>query len=334
MPGLSRSALVLQGGGALGAYELGAARRLYEDGTFAPDMISGVSIGAITATLLARPAKGLTPIQALEAFWSEVTVAAWLYPFLLRPFASAFGNPHFFMPRTDLAGMLGWTSLYDTSPLRRTLETLVDLDALADPGARPGLLVSATDVEAGQIAYFYSAEKGLSLDHVLASGSLPPSFPMTEVDGRAYWDGGLFDNTPLGAVLDRLDVGPGVERTVYVVNLFPNRAPLPTSMAEVAERTLNLQFANRTKQDLKLLDRFDEVARLMELLERLPADSPVKQDEAFMAVRKRGYVRAPRIVQITRPEQAGAFDGMDFSPEGIAKRSEQGYAETARALAA
>jgi NTE family protein len=334
MAGLARSALVLQGGGALGAYELGAARRLYEDAGFAPNLIAGVSIGAITAALLARPARGLEPIQALEAFWDEVTVSAWLYPYLLRPYASAFGNPHFFMPRMDLSRVLGWTSLYDTSPLRRTLEGLVDVQALADPGAEPGLLVSATDVEAGQIAYFHSGEMGLSLDHILASGSLPPSFPMTDVGGRAFWDGGLFDNTPLGAVLDRLSDDPQAERTVYVVNLFPNRAPLPTSMAEVAERTLNLQFANRTREDLKLLDRFDEVARLVELLDSLPSGNPVKGEPAFEAVRRRRYVRAPRIVQITRPEQAGPFDGMDFSREGIRARSEQGYAETARALAA
>jgi NTE family protein len=85
------------------------------------------------------------------------------------------------------------------------LEQLVDLDALADRNAAPELLVSATDVEKGQIKYFYSREHGLSLDHIVASGSLPPSFPMTVVDGKSYWDGGLFDNTPLGAVLKGLD---------------------------------------------------------------------------------------------------------------------------------
>jgi NTE family protein len=93
--------------------------------------------------------------------------------------------------------------------------------------------VSATDVEAGEIAYFYSRDKGLSLDHILASGSLPPSFPMTVIDGKSYWDGGLFDNTPLGAVLDRLDGAAGADLTIYVVNLFPNKAPVPRNMQEV-----------------------------------------------------------------------------------------------------
>jgi predicted acylesterase/phospholipase RssA len=230
--------------------------------------------------------------------------------------------------------MLGWTSFYDTAPLRLTLEALVDQDALADTAARPGLLVSATDIEAGQIDYFHSADQPLSLDHVLASASLPPSFPMTPLAGRAYWDGGLFDNTPLGPVLDKLGGGAMDERAIFIVNLFPNRAPVPTNMAEVAERTLNLQFANRTREDLKLMDRFDEVAALVELLDSLPGGNPVAGTEAFAKVAARAYVRAPRVIQITREQEAGGFDGMDFSPDGIRARSAQGYAATERALAA
>src|SRR3954471_9823877 len=97
----ARSALVLQGGGALGAFELGVARRLYEDPDFAPDLIAGVSIGAITAALLARPAKGLTPLQALEWFWQAVSVSGWFLPPPLRSYASLFGNPAFYVPRYD-----------------------------------------------------------------------------------------------------------------------------------------------------------------------------------------------------------------------------------------
>ncbi|MGH6842212.1 MAG: patatin-like phospholipase family protein, partial [Methylocella sp.] len=245
----ARTALVLQGGGALGAYELGAARRLYKDKAFAPDVIAGVSIGAITAVLLARPAAGLKPLEALEAFWQKITVSGMLLPPPFRPYASILGNPNFFVPRLDYYALPVWTNFYDTEPLRQTLSQLVDLEALADPEATPGLLVSATDVEAGEIAYFYSRDKGLSLDHIVASGSLPPSFPMTVIDGKSYWDGGLFDNTPLGAVLDRLDTSTGADRTIYVVNLFPNKAPIPRNMGEVTVQTQNLQFANRTLQD-------------------------------------------------------------------------------------
>lgn len=330
----ARSALVLQGGGSLGAYELGAARRLYKEADFAPDVIAGVSIGAITAVLLARPARGLKPLDALEAFWRKVAVSGSFLPPALRQYASLLGNPHFFTPRFDYFALPGWTYIYDTTPLRETLAQLVNLDALADQSASPGLLVSATDVEAGQIEYFYSRERQLTLDHIVASGSLPPSFPMTAIDGKSYWDGGLFDNTPLGAVLDRLDTAAGVDRTIYVVNLFPNEAPIPTSMLEVTTRTQNLQFANKTAEDVKFLIRIDEVADLMHALESLPGGNPLANDSAFQTVANRHYVRVPRIVSITRPEQIGGIGASDFSPETIEKRAAEGYAQTEAALKA
>jgi NTE family protein len=328
----TRSALVLQGGGALGAYELGAARRFYEAEMFAPDIIAGVSIGAITAALLARPAKSMKPLEALEAFWHEVTVSGWFLPLPFQHYASIFGNPNFYRPRLDYFDISNWTSFYDTAPLRTTLARLVDCEALANKSASPTLLISATDIESGQIQYFESSTCALSLDHVIASGSLPPSFDKTEIDGKYYWDGGLFDNTPLGPVIDLLNDGQDSETTVYVVNLFPNKAKLPKTMAEVVERMLNLQFANRTAQDLKLLDRFNEVAALMEEIKRLPGGDALKSSKAYRSVQSRKYTMVPNIVKITRSEEAASYDGSDFSREAIQRRADEGYKQTSKAL--
>ncbi|MGA7807844.1 patatin-like phospholipase family protein [Bradyrhizobium sp.] len=333
----ARTALVLQGGGALGAFEFGAVRALYEK-NLAPDVIAGVSIGAITAVLLARPAGG-KPLDALAAFWKKVTVPGELLPPPLRPYASFWGNPHFFTPRLDYLNWLTWTYFYHTEPLRRTLGELVDIDKLQQPGADPLLLVSATNVAKGEIEYFDSRQ-GLQLDHIMASGSLPPAFPMTVIDQpppigeQSYWDGGLFDNTPLGAVLDRLDPSPDAERTIYVVNLFPNKGPLPGNMPGVAERMKNLQFANKTLEDIKLLCRFNEVAELMQALDSLPDDHAIKQHAAYQAMKRRGYVRVPRIVAITPPEPSEEFADADFSPEALVRREKQGYDLAQKALAA
>jgi predicted acylesterase/phospholipase RssA len=337
MTGTVHSALVLQGGGALGAYELGAARALYENPSFAPDVIAGVSIGAITAALLARPGGGRRPLEALEAFWREVTVPATFLPPPLRPFASFLGNRKFFVPRLDYLVWPTWTYFYQTAPLRETLSHLVDIHALADPNAVPKLLVSATDVENGEIVYSRSdGEQGpLTLDHVMASGSLPPAFPETVIEGRSYWDGGLFDNTPLGAVLDELDKlnkQPGAERTVYIVNLFPKRAPLPRNMLEINARVKNLQFVNKTEQDVKLMRRFNRVVDLMEALDKLKEDNPLKDNDAYKELKKQGYLRVPRIVSITTSEAMHQFDDADFSPDAIGKRAHEGYAQTKRAL--
>jgi NTE family protein len=328
----TRSALVLQGGGALGAYELGAARRLFESGSFAPDIIAGVSIGAITAALLARPAKTMKPLEALEEFWREVTVSGWFLPPPLQQYASIFGNPNFYRPRMDYLDLQSWTSIYDTAPLRETLARLIDCKALADRHATPTLLVSATDVEAGKIEYFESSERALSLDHIVASGSLPPSFDKTKIGGKYYWDGGLFDNTPLGPVIDLLNDGNDVDTTVYVVNLFPNKAVLPQTMSQVVERMLNLQFANRTEQDLKLLARFNEVVALMQEIDRQPGAAAIKKSDAYRTVKDRKYTKVPHIVPIMRPNEAGPYDGSDFSAAAIGKRAAEGYAQTSKAL--
>jgi NTE family protein len=327
-----QSALVLQGGGALGAYELGAARALYKEKHFSPDLIAGVSIGAITAVILARPARGLKPLEALEAFWEKVSVPGLLFSPALRRYASFFGNANFFVPRFDYINLPTWTYFYETAPLRDTLKQVVDLDALRDRTAAPGLLVSATDLKEGEIRYFYSREDKLSLDHIVASGSLPPAFPATVIEHKPYWDGGLFDNTPLGAVIERLDSAAGVNRTIYVVNLFPNKAPIPQNLLEIEQRMKNLQFANKTSEDLKLLRRFNEVAELMDAIENLPADNPLAGSPAYEAVRKRCYVRVSDIVSITPPEAADLLGDTDFSPEAIQKRADEGYAQTIKAL--
>jgi predicted acylesterase/phospholipase RssA len=331
----ARSALVLQGGGALGAYELGAARALYENNHFKPDLIAGVSIGAVTAVLLARPARGLKPLEALEAFWEKVTVPGLMLSPALRRFASFFGNPNFFVPRLDYFDWYKWTYFYETVPLRDTLKQLVDLDSLPNRNATPALLVSATDLEDGQIRYFYSRDDELTLDHIVASGSLPPAFPMTLVGNKHYWDGGLFDNTPLGAVVEKLDHAKAVNRTIYVVNLFPNKAPLPRDLLQVQERMKNLHFANKTLADLETLRRLSEVAELMEAIESLPGGNPLEDDPAYEAVKKRGYIQVPRIVSVTPPEpvdEIKEFGDSDFSPDAIKMRAKQGYAQTMKAL--
>jgi predicted acylesterase/phospholipase RssA len=282
-----------------------------------------VSIGAITATLLARP-KGGDSLKALTRFWEEVAVSGVFFPPPLRPYASFFGNRHFFVPRLDYFALPLWTSLYDLSPLRATLRELVNEDALADRNARPRLLVTATEVVAGQIKCFDSAD-GLTLDHVLASCSLPPSFPATRIDKIAYWDGGLFDNTPLGFVLDRLDGSAErkIDREVIVVNLFPNVVKEPENLAEVAQRKENLLFSNKTASDLKLLKKFNGVAGLLKKIRTEQQWADLRASKEFEAA-DQGYIEVPEPIAITRSRAVEQFEGADFSPKGIESRAREG----------
>lgn len=319
--------LVLQGGGALGAFELGVARAVYsERSTFRPDVIAGVSIGAISAVLLARPAEGLSPLGALEAFWREVST--WDAPDL--PATAMIANPAFYWPSVPPAPFN--TSIYDTTPLLATLGRLVDEAALKDHGAWPRLQMTATNVRAGALDLFDSADerklpRGLSLKHVLASGSLPPNFPATDIDGIAYWDGGVFDNTPLGALIDALD---GDDPQVLVVNLFPKETPMPTTFAEVVQTFQNLLFVNKTESDLELLERFNQVVDLVAALEAAFPAEKLKNLPGWDAVRKYRRVKPP--IQVTRQSEAKPLEGSDFSVAGIRRRAAEGQALAEAAL--
>jgi NTE family protein len=215
-------ALVFQGGGALGAYQCGVYEALHEAG-IRPAWFSGTSIGAINAAILAGNAPEHR-LERLREFWNTICVPAgpfggfagiadWLptggpldgWLNALGAFgAIAHGQQGFFAPRLLPPFMLNdgspaSTSFYDTTPLKATLERLVDFDRINSDGVR--LSIGATNVASGNFRYFDSALERIRPEHVLASGALPPAFPAVVVDGEQYWDGGLVSNTPLEYVL-------------------------------------------------------------------------------------------------------------------------------------
>jgi NTE family protein len=328
--------LVLQGGGALGAFELGVIEWLL-DNRILPDVVSGVSIGAINATVLAG-SKRADPRDELRDLWADLTT-----PTLPPPFDGAngklslFGNPGMYSPRLDYLNVWHWTSFYETSPLRTTLAKHVNFAKLGPgnftrpPAERaPRLILTATNLVSGKLDRFDSVDMQLTPEHVAASGSLPPSFPMTAATSPAgrpmpYWDGGLFDNTPLSKVIGALEESPDPDKTMYVVNLFPSSAPLPRSMPEVITRMMTLAFSNQTEKDLRRAHQTTAIIKLVEELDRLMPAHPelqaLTQHPGYLAVKE---LEAPiRIVEITNIDVTGPSD---FSPEAIEDRRLRGYA--------
>ena len=335
--------LVLQGGGALGAFELGVIEWLL-DNRISPDVVSGVSIGAINATVLAG-SKQADPRDELRDLWADLTT-----PTLPPPFDGAngklslFGNPGMYAPRVDVLNLWHWTSFYETSPLRGTLQKHVDFEKLRPenftrpPAERaPRLILTATNLVSGKLDRFDSQEMALTPEHVAASGSLPPSFPMTSANapgGRQmpYWDGGLFDNTPLSKVIGALQESPDPDKTMYVVNLFPSSAPLPRTMPEVITRMMTLAFSNQTEKDLQRAHQTTEIIKLVQELDRLMPAHPELQALAlhpgYLAVKE---LEAPiQIIEITNIDVTGPAD---FSPDAIEERRLRGYAAAAAAVA-
>jgi predicted acylesterase/phospholipase RssA len=328
--------LVLQGGGALGAFELGVIEWLL-DHDLAPDVVSGVSIGAINATVLAG-SKGPDPREELRGLWDDLTTAA-LPPPLdgANKDVALFGNPGMYAPRVDYLNLWHWTSFYETGPLRATLAKHVDFKKLG-PGnfsleaadQAPRLILTATNLVSGKLDRFDSKEMALTAEHVAASGSLPPSFPMTTAPSPAgrpvpYWDGGLFDNTPLSKVIGALEDDDDPDKTMYVVNLFPSTAPLPRNMPEVINRMMTLAFSNQTEKDLRRAHQTTDIIHLVEELDRLMANHPellsLKEHRGYKTVK--ALKTSIRIVEITNGDVTGPHD---FSPQAIEERRLRGYA--------
>ena len=190
------TALVLQGGGALGAYEYGVVKALYEQEQFVPDVISGVSIGAFSAAVLTGAIGD--PIDALGELWRCFTTKA--LPLTPQPVQLAMSlsyNQGMYSPNPYAYWNPAFTThFFDTKLLYKTLKKIISLDKLNDKKS-PHLIITATNIETGKLALFDNREMEITYDHIVASGSLPPSFPMIDIDGSSYWDGGLFSNTPL-----------------------------------------------------------------------------------------------------------------------------------------
>ncbi|WP_315713864.1 MULTISPECIES: patatin-like phospholipase family protein [unclassified Bradyrhizobium] len=263
-PAESQRVLVLQGGGALGSYQAGAYQALCHF-DFEPEWVAGISIGAINAAIIAGNDREKR-IGRLKEFWEMVSSPVPWKPLLngdhhrsafnevSAGLIAAFGVPGFFTPRFPPAplwpsGTLQSVSYYDTAPLRRTLERLVDFDRINDLKTR--LSVGAVGVTTGNFTYFDNVEfrkqgKRIGPEHIMASGALPPGFPPVEIDGEHYWDGGIASNTPLDYVLD---TETDRDLLIFQVDLFSARGDLPRTLLEAAEREKDIRYSSRTRMN-------------------------------------------------------------------------------------
>jgi NTE family protein len=335
--------LVLQGGGALGAYECGVYKAMEEKG-ITPDLVAGVSIGAVNAAIIAGNPRGKAA-PALEAFWGEIAVPNPFIPHeeLRRLFAAwqiaLFGAPKLFIPRWPAPiwpaflpfTWWTWTSLYDPTPLKKTLEQYVDFERLASQEIR--LLLTAVNVETGELEVFDSAEQQITIEHILASGSFPPGLPWTVIDGKPYWDGGLVSNTPLRPVMERR---AGVPMKIYLVNLFPKTQPLPTNLPGVLARQKDILYSDKTECDIMSCELKNEtLALIQELMEYV---DPEVAGRIRQSGRYRRLVEQACRVEITRfAHQGEAFESeskdYDFSRKTIQEHIRHGY-EQAQAILA
>jgi NTE family protein len=290
--------LVLQGGGALGAYQAGVFEALASEG-IAPNWVTGISIGAVNCALIAGNAPGRR-VERLREFWRLLS-SGMPEPYFktdgdyraLLNGASAlqallFGVPGFFTPRVPpplfrAPGTPEAISYYDTAPLRATLERLADFDRINSGEVR--LSVGAVNVRTGNFAYFDSAKQRIDARHIMASGALPPGLPPVEIDGEHYWDGGLVSNTPLDYVLEQPGGG---HRVMFQVDLFPARGDFPATLFDVSEREKDIRYSSRTRRNTDLEVSWRRVSEAAHrLVAKLPPELRADPDAQELLARTR-----------------------------------------------
>ncbi len=336
-------ALVLQGGGALGAYQGGVYQALHE-AAIEPDWIIGTSIGAINASLITGN-KPQDRLERLKEFWRRVersgfwgVFPAWTgvadalssWSTLANGISGFFEiNPRAFLGAhvplgADRAGY------YSTEPLRQTLEELVDFSLINQK--HPRLTVGAAHVRTSMMRYFDSREMELTPSHIMASGALPPAFPAVRIDGELYWDGGILSNTPTECIFEDY---PRRNSLIFAVHLWHPTGEEPNTIWQILHRQKDIQYSSRIAN---YIVRQREAHRLRhvisELLKYVPEDTskdPKVRELAGYSCRTRMHVvrlLAPRLTNETH------IKDIDFSPAGICARWEAGYADTNRALRA
>jgi NTE family protein len=344
-------ALLLQGGGALGAYQAGVYEALTEAG-LDPDWIAGISIGATNGALIAGNAPE-TRVARLRAFWERITTKPycdWSEPLLPAKgdaarqwlnqvsanIALIGGAPGFFTPRFPAPwlyppGTTAATSVYDTSSLKATLEELIDFDRLNGGAMR--FSIGAVNVRTGNFVYFDTKTHTIGPEHIMASGALPPGFPSIEIEGEHYWDGGLVSNTPLQWMVDSQ---PRMNTLAFQVDLWSARGELPHTLAEVATRKQEIQYSSRTRAGT---DSFKDIQRLRramaDLFEKLP--EALKNGPEAQLLRPAADHKVYNIVQpIYHAKNCKNYEGhskdYEFSRASMQGHWRAGYHDAVRTL--
>jgi NTE family protein len=341
--GCQRIALVLQGGGALGAYQAGVYQALHE-AEIEPDWVSGVSIGAINSAIIAGNTRRHR-LGALRTFWERITERkVWHYTpdgdFFrkMRNATSCWltlmqGQPGFFKPREfspwlSLPGATSATSYYDNAPLLETLEELVDFSMINDRTVR--FSVGAVNVLTGNFVYFDNVHETIGPEHIAASGALPPALPMVKIGTDHFWDGGIVSNTPLQHLLDQ---DSNLDTLIFQVDLFSARGMLPRDIQDVMARHKDIMYSSRTRYNTDVYRRIHNwKIQLRHALAKIPEEQLSAQEREL----KEQLAELPDIAIIHLIYQQKAYEGhakdYEFSGTSMNEHWMSGYEDTKRTL--
>ncbi|MEJ7747130.1 MAG: patatin-like phospholipase family protein [Luteimonas sp.] len=335
--------LVMQGGGALGAFQAGVYEAMHEAG-IEPDWVVGTSIGAINGAIIAGNAPE-NRVARLKAFWdlvaSGASSAAHWNAFGLGNQMHNLGTvlqgvPGFFKPNpyawlgSDARLGVTGASYYSTAPLQRTLAGLVDVSHLGKGATR--LTLGAVNVRSGRMRYFDSHDQALGIDHVMASGALPPAFPPVMIDDEPYWDGGVYSNTPIEVVMDD---NPRRDSVIFATRLWQQEDEAPQSIGRVMSRLKDIQFASRAESHTARQQQIHHLRHVVrELGRRLPEDVRAQPDVKELLGWGCGTVMHVLTLRAPALDGEDRTKDIDFTAAGIAARWQAGRAFARRMIAA
>lgn len=326
---MKKTALILQGGGALGAYQYGVIKGFHEkDNNFNPSIITGVSIGAINGAVMLGGRLG--PVKSLEKLWNSLKTPSMSFvPAQWRSSFSKFGNPNmYFINPALMFSPFTAQSVYDISPFCKLLEEIIDFDQLNNHPTT--LVVEAVNVKSGQLERFSNkSEEGLTLDKIIASMSIPPNFPAVKIDQDYYWDGGLYANMPLTPALDHLDSletenGKAItERELIVISLFRQNAQMPSNINEVTERIKEIIFASKLNLNTQMFKQMNDCIDLIQEIDKdLDKNSKIRQSEVYQTLLNQKKINPPILFQYNAEGVVGTDD---FSKQAMDFRIKRGY---------
>jgi NTE family protein len=331
---------VLQGGGALGAYQAGVYEALH-DAEIELHWVIGTSIGAINGAIIAGNPRERR-LERLKQFWEQVAYRGsatfgWLPivdDWLRNLSIMTRGIPAFFAPQpAALFGLhtsvgLEPAAFYSTEPLRETLLSLIDFGYLNSNQTR--LTVGTVSVGSGRMRYFTNRDTPLDVDHVMASAAFPPGFPSVRLEGETFWDGGIYSNTPLEAVLDDR---PRRDSVIFAVQLWPAHGPEPKSISQAMSRQRDIQYSSRAESHL---ERQKQIHRLRHVIRELEQYIPEAQRDAAKVqdLLSWGCSTTMTVIELDAPRLEGddLHKDIDFSSSGIQRRWAAGYENTRRML--
>ena len=336
--------LVLQGGGALGAYQAGAYEALVEGG-YLPRWVTGISIGAINGAIIAgnRPENR---VPKLRQFWERVSSVLISMPLandaasrkIFNEASAALvvttGVPGFFEPRVPPAALMPpgspeAISFYDTAPLRTTLLNTVDFEYLNSGSTR--LSVGTVHVVSGNMKYFDTASQALGVEHIMASAALPPGFPPVEIDGEFYWDGGLVSNAPLRYVLE--GSGPRKDMCIFQLDLFSARGAMPQTLFELGQREKEIRYSSRTRLNTDVFCELQTMRRAVHRL-RSRVAAQLHDDPDWRLLDRMSCDAAITIVHLIHRRAAYATECSDyeFSRCSVEEHWQAGRADVVKTL--